>query len=117
MHRTNIVIDDDLVCRLRRATGLATTREIVDSALRFYLAALQDDDFVPTRKLGDALRAEQRAQDEELSPSQRVEEALALGEELFEKMARAQGITYEEAVERYEAVQAGSRRARRGELA
>ncbi len=111
------MIDSDLIRSLRRATGLATMREIVDAALRFYLAALQEDDVVPTRKLADALRAERRAQDAELSPSQRVEEALALGDALFEQMARTQGITYEEAVDRYEAVQAESRRARRGELA
>jgi Arc/MetJ family transcription regulator len=34
MGRTNIVIDDDLVAKCQKATGIKTRRELVDHALR-----------------------------------------------------------------------------------
>ncbi len=34
MKRTNIVVDEDLVGRAKRVTGLKTTRAVVDHALR-----------------------------------------------------------------------------------
>jgi Arc/MetJ family transcription regulator len=33
MKRTNIVLDEDLVARAKEATGIATTRQLVDHAL------------------------------------------------------------------------------------
>jgi Arc/MetJ family transcription regulator len=34
MTRTNIVLDDKIVAKARRATGIKTTRKLVDHALR-----------------------------------------------------------------------------------
>ena len=34
MNRTNIVLDEDLVTKAKNLTGMKTTREVVDHALR-----------------------------------------------------------------------------------
>jgi len=34
MKRTNIVLDEELVAEAKKATGIKTTRELVDTALR-----------------------------------------------------------------------------------
>lgn len=34
MGRTNVVLDDDLVARCRKATGIKTVRALIDHALR-----------------------------------------------------------------------------------
>ena len=34
MKRTNIVLDEELVAEAKKATGIKTTRELVDAALR-----------------------------------------------------------------------------------
>jgi len=39
MKRTNIVLDEELVAEAKKATGIKTTRELVDHALRELLRA------------------------------------------------------------------------------
>lgn len=39
MHRTNVVLDEKLVAEAKRVSGLATTREVVDVALRTLVRA------------------------------------------------------------------------------
>ncbi|MFW6161666.1 MAG: type II toxin-antitoxin system VapB family antitoxin [Planctomycetota bacterium] len=34
MKRTNVVLDEELVAEAKKATGIKTTRELVDTALR-----------------------------------------------------------------------------------
>lgn len=110
--RTNIDIDDDLIDEMRRLTGLPSKKEIVASALRYTIAALKEDDFEPTRKLGDELRREQRAQDALLDPGDRVAEALRRGRLHLELAAEAAGVSVGEMRERQEATKAASRRRR-----
>lgn len=43
MRRTNIVVDDELVDRVKRIYGLRTTREAVDLALRRLVGDVSDD--------------------------------------------------------------------------
>lgn len=50
MRRTNIVLDDKLVARARKLTGTATTREVVDRALRELVAREEQ------RRLAERLR-------------------------------------------------------------
>lgn len=47
MKRTNVVLDEKLVGRAKRMTGIRTTREIVDVALR---------ELVRRRRVGDVLK-------------------------------------------------------------
>jgi Arc/MetJ family transcription regulator len=39
--RTNIELDDDLIAQVQHLTGLRTKREVVDAALRDFVARLQ----------------------------------------------------------------------------
>ena len=39
--RTNIELDDDLIAQVQHLTGLRTTREVVDAALRDFVARLR----------------------------------------------------------------------------
>lgn len=111
--RTNIDIDDDLIDEVRRLTGLATKKDIVASALRYYVSALKEDDFEPTRKLGDEMRAAHRERVLTMAPSERAAEALARGRMLLEQAAEAAGITPAEMRERQDAAKGAARRRRR----
>ena len=50
MKRTNVVVDDKLLSRARRLTGVRTTREILDRALRELVVREEQ------RKLAERLR-------------------------------------------------------------
>jgi Arc/MetJ family transcription regulator len=69
--RTNIVIDDQLMEKARRATGLATQRATVDAALRLLVATHGQTGF---RKLQGKVRWEGTL--EELRISRDVERGL-----------------------------------------
>jgi len=69
--RTNIVIDDQLMEKARRATGLATQRATVDAALRLLVATHGQAGF---RKLRGKVRWEGNL--EELRTSRIVERRL-----------------------------------------
>lgn len=43
MGRTNVVVDDALVARVKRTYGLRTTREAIDLALRRLVGDVSDD--------------------------------------------------------------------------
>ena len=47
--RTNILIDDELIERARKLTGLATKRAIVDEALRVYFSNIRTERSTPVR--------------------------------------------------------------------
>ncbi len=108
--RTNIDVDELVVTRIRKATGLASKRSIVDAALRFYAAALDEESGPRTRELGDDMRDTQRARVLRETPSARVEHALALGAEQLSVAARQAGISVAEARERHEAAKDRTRR-------
>lgn len=100
--RTNIDVDEELVTQIRRATGLASKRSIVDAALRHYVAALAEDPEPATRALGEEMRDDRTKRVLGESPSARIEGALALGEEQLRLAARRAGITDLEARQLHE---------------
>lgn len=50
MRRTNVVLDEKLVARARRLTGIQTTRDVLDRALRDLVAREEQ------RRLAERLR-------------------------------------------------------------
>jgi Arc/MetJ family transcription regulator len=108
--RTNIDLDEALVVRIRMATGLASKREIVAAALRYYAAALEEDPGARGEALGQEMRADVRARALARSPEERVAEALALGDQQIRLAARRSGIGLTEARRRHEAEVDATRR-------
>lgn len=108
--RTNIDVDEGLVTRIRKATGLASKRSIVDAALRYYAAALEEEPGTATRALGDDMRETRSAREQRDSPSARAERALALGAEQLRLAAAHAGISLADARERHEADKQRTRR-------
>ena len=49
MGRTNIVLDDDLIKQAKRRTGIKTTRELVDYALRELVRRRRQRDILKLR--------------------------------------------------------------------
>ncbi len=108
--RTNIDVDELVVTRIRKATGIASKRSIVDAALRFYAAALEEEPGPSKRELGDDMRETLRARELRDSPSARVERALALGTEQLRISAQQAGVSVAEARERHEVEKDRTRR-------
>lgn len=50
--RTNIVIDDELIDEARRLSGLSTKREVVEAALRHFVAGYHQLDLLKLRGIG-----------------------------------------------------------------
>ncbi len=108
--RTNIDVDEVVVTRIRRATGLASKRSIVDAALRYYAAALEEEPGAATRALGEDMREARSARVLRESPSARAERALELGVEQLRIAASQAGISLADARERHEAEKHRTRR-------
>lgn len=45
MGRTNVVVDDELIARVKRIYGARTTREAIDIALRRLVGDISDDPY------------------------------------------------------------------------
>jgi Arc/MetJ family transcription regulator len=108
--RTNIEVDEALIIRIRKATGLASKRSVVDAALRSYAAALEEEPGPASRALGGEMRRTEQARVLRSNASARVEAALKLGEEQLRLAAQHASITQTEARERHEVEKDRTRR-------